>query len=266
MDELARGSASTRSSCAGATWCGPATRWSRPARARARRRVRQLRARPVPRPGRGGAGRSAAAPSAARGRIGWSATGMALGDDRRPCRRAAIIAEARVDVARRRPLRARRRHRRVRQRHRPPCTRQIVATALGTDGGRIASASPTPTVAATTPARSAAPAPWWRRLATAGRRGAARGDRGVRRAAGRRRRATVDAAGRCRRRRGQPHRPWPSSRAPQGRRPRAHRDRRHDGTPRSVAFNVHGFRVAVDPRDRRDPHPAAACRPPTPAR
>ena len=30
----------------------------------------------------------------------------------------------------------------------------------------------------------------------------------------------------------------------------------HHGTPRSVAFNVHGFRVAVDPRDRRGADPA----------
>ena len=214
-------------------------------------RVRQLRARPVPDlvedALRGRSGEPAPEP-------GWRVgTGMAMamidtipprGHFRRRADRACD-----ADGQLHRPGR----HGRIRQRHQHGAW-QIAASALGMTPDRIRVAAPTPTRSATIPAPTAAPAWWWR----ASRRCAPprRCARAIRaRAAGH---AGV-AAGDCRL-------AGDAVDAPDGSRAGSIADGpleapgRADGTPRSVAFNVQAFRVAVHPTAAR----SGSCRASTP--
>ena len=151
-------------------------------------------------------------------------------------------------AARRRRLRAHRRHRRVRQRHQRPCTGRSRRPRWRPPSTGSACASPTPPMAATTPAPMAAPAP----SSPAARRRPRRKQLATEIkafAAG----AWPCDAGACtleRRSRRQRQRsacPLPScasSRASAAQPLAAHGN--SGGTPRSVAFNVQGFRVAVN--------------------
>ncbi len=208
---------------------------------------RQLRARPMPGPGRGGAGRAAAA-GAARTPSWLVGEGMALGMiDTIPPRghHAEAADRLRDDGGYELTVGTAEFGNGTTTVH-----AQIAATVLGTTVGRVsASGSPTPIMSATTPAPSAAPARWWR-----GWRPSARPSRCATQIsafaadAGRRRPRRCGAAGRRRRRRRRRIGLAALAAPPRPRGASLPRPAASDGTPRSVAFNVQGFRVAVHRR------------------
>ena len=120
MDDLARGWTSTRSSCAGATWCRTATRCSPCTRIPRSTWCTAVRPRPVPRSGAGGP-----APRERRRGAGRRALAARRGDGRRDDRHhctAGPHLEDHHPAAARRSRRARRRYHASSATARPPCT------------------------------------------------------------------------------------------------------------------------------------------------